>query len=79
MAEDQSPPSMVSVPPEALREVLEALLQPVSSPRIRELMATRNISELLLGKPNPIDVLVKAYNDWAALQRKSKKDGEKPS
>lgn len=49
---------MVSVDALALRQILEAL---ISAPhRIRELQAIRGLGE------NPIDTLVKQYNDYAA-------------
>lgn len=49
---------MVSVPQDALRQVLQALLGP--SHLIRELQATRNLPPIV-GSENPINTLVAAY------------------
>lgn len=49
----------ISVTAEALREVLVALNGP--GHLIRELQATRNIDDLL-GKKNPIDLLLEEFN-----------------
>jgi hypothetical protein len=49
----------ISVTAEALREVLVALNGP--GHLIRELQATRNIGDLL-GKKNPIDLLLEEFN-----------------
>lgn len=52
----------VNVDAEALRRILQALLN--GGVEIRELMAIRNLPGEM-GKNNPINVLVKNYNDWA--------------
>lgn len=69
---------MVPVPAEALREVLSALIQPISSPQIRELMLTRNLSPLISDSPNPINVLVEAFNRWVDQQKSKEEPGQTP-
>lgn len=51
----------VSVDAEALRRILQALLN--GGVEIRELMAIRNLPGEM-GKNNPINILVNNYNDW---------------
>lgn len=52
----------VNVDAQALRRILQALLN--GGVEIRELMATRQLPGEM-GKSNPINILVKNYNDWA--------------
>lgn len=69
---------MVPVPLPALQEVLLALVQPVSSPRIRELMATRDVAKLT-GESNPINVLVDTFNNWVEkYNEQNQKSDQKP-
>ncbi len=55
-----NPTPMVSVPQDALYQVLRALMGP--GHLIRELQATMNLPPLA-GHANPINVLVQAYNN----------------
>lgn len=57
--EKVEPPVSISVPANALRELLQAVVGP--GHHIRELQATRQVSKLM-GEPNCIDVLVDAFN-----------------
>lgn len=54
---------LIAVNADALRQVLNALNGP--GHYIRELQVTRNLDELMETTKNPINLLVKEFNDWA--------------
>lgn len=65
----------VNVDAEALRRILQALLD--GGVEIRELMAIRQLPGEM-GKNNPINILVKNYNDWveSTYTKQEGKDNE---
>ncbi|QFP93794.1 hypothetical protein [Pectobacterium phage Wc4-1] len=65
----------VSVSAEALRKVLAGIMSGVG---IRELMATRSLEGFVGFGENPINQLIREYNEWADAENK-KRENEQSS
>ncbi|AZV02052.1 hypothetical protein Arno162_12 [Pectobacterium phage Arno162] len=65
----------VSVSAEALRKVLAGIMSGVG---IRELMATRSLEGFVGFGENPINQLIREYNEWVDAENK-KRENEQSS